>query len=658
MKNLFVLVGIVFGLCVFPSSSAKSKRVKFGKIPKADLEAVVCPIDSNAHAYYIMDEGRTSFSYMQSKFRLITERHYRIKILDENALDYASIEIPLYSSGMKHETLSGVKAATYTLDHGELVVSKLDRKDILSEESSKHWSTAKFALQNVKKGAVIEVTYKITSDFLFNLRGWQFQYEIPVLSTDYRVEIPEYYVYKQYSHGYISYHTEHTSEFGNIMVDGSNVNFTEEVYHYTATDVPAFPVGRHLTSKRNYISHVDFELEGVSWPYEPYKSYTSTWTKIAQELLNHPDFGLRMNNTRCLKDQAELLSALSKAPNDRAAMAFAYIKGHTKWNGQNNNYTSQSLSQTMKSGVGNCCDINLSLVGLMSELGLEAYPVVLSTRGHGLILSYLPKLSQLNYVVAACVIDGKIYLMDATSDYSQVNILPRRCLNGRGLMLKGPGIQWVNLTNAGYVNNVNYVMSIDDVGDFSGLMRSVYKDYGAYMFRSNYHHYESKDKFLSQLMEDNAGLVVDSARVENVDSISKAVNFITEFKANDKLQYVGDLLLISPMLYDGMYENPLKLEKRMYPVEFYYPTHEVVNFVFTIPEGYTVESLPQSLMYKSESGTCEFKYFVEVQGNKVLLRSDYSRSQTVFPFNQYDELKSFFEMMVKKHNENIVLKKI
>ncbi len=52
---------------IFFMSFSQRPPEKFGKISKADFGPKYCPIDSNAHAYFIFDYGLSDFKYFQTK---------------------------------------------------------------------------------------------------------------------------------------------------------------------------------------------------------------------------------------------------------------------------------------------------------------------------------------------------------------------------------------------------------------------------------------------------------------------------------------------------------------------------------------------------------------------------------------------------------------
>lgn len=84
--------------------------------------------------------------------------------------------------------------------------------------------------------------------------------------------------------------------------------------------------------------------------------------------------------------------------------------------------------------TGNVAEINLMLTSMLRYAGLEANPVLISTRSNG--IAYYPTIAAFNYVVSAVDISGELVLLDATEKYSNINVLPFRDLNWIGRLVK------------------------------------------------------------------------------------------------------------------------------------------------------------------------------------------------------------------------------
>jgi hypothetical protein len=89
-----------------------------------------------------------------------------------------------------------------------------------------------------------------------------------------------------------------------------------------------------------------------------------------------------------------------------------------------------------------------------------------------------------------------------------------------------------------------------------------------------------------------------------------------------------------------------------------YTFDETYVFSLIVPEGYVVDELPKSVIVKlNDAGDGQFEYLVSETNGTISMRSRIQLKRTYFQPAEYDLLREFFSMVVKKHNEQIVLKK-
>ena len=112
------------------------------------------------------------------------------------------------------------------------------------------------------------------------------------------------------------------------------------------------------------------------------------------------------------------------------------------------------------------------------------------------------------------------------------------------------------------------------------------------------------------------------------------------------------------MFGEGYRENPFKSAQRLYPVEMPYTSDEVFSLQFEIPNGYVVDELPkQSIVKFNEQEDAMFEYRISLSGNTISLRSRVRIKRAWFEPEEYETLREFFNLIVTKHNEQIVFKK-
>jgi hypothetical protein len=119
-----------------------------------------------------------------------------------------------------------------------------------------------------------------------------------------------------------------------------------------------------------------------------------------------------------------------------------------------------------------------------------------------------------------------------------------------------------------------------------------------------------------------------------------------------------DIIYFNPMMGEGYKKNPFKSAERFYPVEMPYATDELFTFNMEVPTGYSVDELPQQVRVKlNEQGDGLFEYLIQVQDGRINLRSRVVFKRTFFLPEEYDNLREFYNLLVKKQNEQIVFKK-
>ncbi|MGM9479307.1 DUF3857 domain-containing protein [Pedobacter sp. GSP4] len=345
------------------------REFKFGKISPADFEVKASGQDSAASAIKLFDVGDCYFEIGHSSggFVYVFERHIRYKILNKNGYDLANFKVELYkSSNSSKEDLNSMDAATYNMVDGKMVTSKLNKDAKFTEEFNKNYVIKKFALPNVKEGSIIEFKYKIKSDFIFTLRGWRFQSDIPTLWSEYNVKIPEYLTYKNNLSGY--YQVDHPLH--------QNVNATyvpglasNAVYDkYCAANVPALKDEPYVTTMDDYIPKIEFELRATNFPGELYQDYNGSWTKIITSLSEDENFGSFINKNGYAKS---VLPSILKGEKDTLAslkLIFNYVKNNLKWNNEYSKYANETNPKSIfEKKTGTSADLNLALLSLLKE---------------------------------------------------------------------------------------------------------------------------------------------------------------------------------------------------------------------------------------------------------------------------------------------------
>ena len=589
---------------------AQKAPIKFGKVSKEEQEMKVYEKDTAAEAVVLAEYGVSEIRYVSDRgFVLVFENHTRIKILKKRGLDFANVDVRLYSARTNvDEDMGGLKAQTYNLENGKIITSKLSRKEVFEEDESKHWKLKKFALPNVKVGSVIEYKYTITSEF-FYIKPWYFQTTIPVVWSEYRTSIPEYFEFKRF---FGRYSTPDISESGNSSrtFPGGGTYSTDK-NRYVFKDVPAFRNEDYITTPKDYLAKIEFEHLSTKIPGRGIKTYTASWDEICHKMMARDDFGAALNRHGIVQELAELINPSDKAEK-KVVDAYYAIQKKIKWNKYHGLYIDKTLRKVYKDGKGSVEEINLMLINLLRAVGVESHPVLLSTRSHGKINRHYPKKASFNYVVALAKINGKDVLLDASREFLEPGNLLFSCINGYGLVVTNGKSRWVSLKSKEAFNESTSVMINFGEGALNAIIHRRTSNLSARSLRRDIAE-EGKDKYIENYIEKQSDWEIEEFVIENENDVTKPV--VEKIKISDfsDIETDGDIIYLPAVIIDEEEKNPFTSESRKYPVDFAIPISSKYILNFTLPKGYIVDEMPESTTVTLPDKAASFVYRIQKQ---------------------------------------------
>jgi hypothetical protein len=672
MKSVPFFILFCIGLTVC------SQNYDFGKVSVDELEEKFNPEDSSASATYLYKKRETSFKYDQEAgFQIVTEIQERIKIYNQEGLDYATKEISLYKDGSENEKFTNFKAYTYNLEAGKIEEIKISKDAIFKTELNKYTDQVKFTMPNLKEGSVVEYKYTLTSPFYWNVEDFVFQYDIPVKKIDAKIETPEYFNFKVNTKGFLnvipkinskndrititSKYRQEGSGFGNgvskTTYSNSDINFITNITSYELSNIPALKIEPYVNNINNYRSSVQYELSYTKFPQAPIKYYSTTWEDVVKTIYKNSNFGDELDKTGYFENDIDAIISKTSNPLERVSLIYEFVKNKVKWNGYNSKYTNDGVKKAYKDQVGNVAEINLMLTSMLRYAGYKAYPVLVSTRQNGIPL--FPTRDGYNYLISYVNLpEGKL-LLDATNKYCVPNVLPYRTLNWQGRVIaEQGGSELIDLyPKEDSKNTITMMVNLDESGNIEGVFRSVKTNHDALLYRENFNDVD-EDDFLEKIESKYNGLEISDFNVTNALELSKPVTESYKFFKESQADIIGDKIYFSPLFYLRTSSNPFKLEKREFPVDFGYPSSSMYRFIINLPEGYKVESSPKPIVLMLPDNLGVFKYNISVTENAVNLLVNAEIKESIISPLYYDALKEYFKQMIEKENEQVVLTKI
>lgn len=668
MRILFFLTLFVLTVPVFAQKQEQSPFLKFGKVTAAHLQNKIYSIDSNANAVVLSDIGETAIEgNSKGWFSLVFSRHRVVHILNKSAYDLATVELSLYSDGQDEEKLESVKAVTYNLENGKVIETKMEKSAVFREKQNQYWSSRKFTLPNVKEGCIIEYEYKVTSDYYWNVRPWAFQnIYAPVLWSELIFTVPKFFSYTFLSNGYhplyINDRKDYQQNFTVRDATGTqastSANFTESVtdYRWVMKDVPELKKESFTSTLSNHISKIEFQFTSRNYPLTP-RDYRTTWPGLTKELLEADYFGKALSKeNNWMSDDIKTVSFNATDDLDKVKKIFSFVRDNFSCTDHSAKLTDQSLKSVMKTRKGTVAEINLLLTAMLKRAGFQADPVILSTTDNGYIYEYYPLLDRFNYVVTQLIVGDKKYYLDASYRELGFGILLPECYNGQArvvneqatpLMFVADSLKERKLTSV-FINNTND-------GKWTGAIKQAPGYFESVHIRSKLKQ-KGKEEFFKEVQKSfDADVTISDPQIEDSANLDKPLGLSYQFDMNLNND---DILYINPLFGERYKKNPFTSATRAYPVEMPYASDETIILTMDIPTGYEVDELPKQVVAKlDEEGKSFFEYRISHSGNVISMRCRVKMDRALFAAEEYEVLREFFNMIVSKQSEQIVLKK-
>ena len=667
------LVGIILVFFML-ISTATAQKLELGKVTVAELEQQSNPIDPSASAAILFRKGEVRFEFSQQDgFVMTTEVKTKIKIYKKEGYEWANHTIQYYALGSSSEKVYLSDVATYNLEGGKVVKTKMKGDGEFDEKVNKYWNRKKITLPNVKEGSIVEFSYVINSPNIGKMIDWNFQSTIPVNYSEFKTYIPEYYIYNPNQKGFIfpkmtmekvnrtvSFSYRDANEPGGTVIHSvsqEKLNYVETRTAYVAENLPALKDEVFVNNIENYTSSISHELSIVKVPHAPLKTYSTDWETVTKTIYEMDDFGGELKKIGYFENDITALIAGLKTNEEIIGAIFNYVKSNVKWNSFNDYYCHDGVKSAYKNKTGNVAEINLMLTAMLRFAGIDANPVLVSTRANGIAL--FPSRTAFNYVISAVEIENGLILLDATEKFSTPNILPLRDLNWSGRLIRKDGTSaQVSLTPSSLSKenyNLNYAVKSD--GTIDGKLRKQLTDHEALNFRQE-KVVLAKETYIDELENKNNAIEISDYVRDNDTDLSKPIVETYMFKDTRDLEIINDKIYIAPLLFLTEKTNVFKLEKRDFPVDFGYPTQTKYLVSIEIPAGYTVESMPKPVTMVTGDDLGSFKYMIANTDNKIQVNIIFEISTAIVGPDYYDVIKDFYQKVVDKQNEKIILKKI
>jgi len=653
MKTL--LPALLFFLAVL-QAHAQNDQPAFGKIDKSDLEMTDCPFDPGADAVTLIDYGNVFYRGGGDFLNTVFEKRVRVKILNDRGLYYANVNIP-YNDQNNEEQIKKIAGYTFNLDKsGKVKRTKLGKSSIYSKRINKQYSMLIFTFPEAKVGSVVEYRYTMQMQSWQQLKDWYFQGRIPTRYSEYQVNIPSAFRFtiQPFVEDSLQVKEAISEQYLKVEEKTYFVNVLQK--SYIMRELPGVQDEPYMGSAKDYMQRLEFQLSQLDYGDGGLVNIRKTWSDIIDLLLKDSDFGEQLDIT--VPGTEGIIASAVKITDaeTRTRFIYNYVRNTMSWDNRAGIYSENGITQALSRGYGSTGDINLLLVNLLTRAGLQAWPILFSTRENGLVNTIYPFLRQFNTVMAYVVVGKKHFVLDATDRVSCYTLVPENIVNTSGLIVGGENGQWVDIDDV--MHKYKITSAVQGEIDSNGIMRgtALVNSYEYSKKPRAIAWVADKEKFKEEYFtKPGATIRLEDLTVNNAEIDSLPLEQKAQFTYT--LDNSGEYRYFNINLFSGLERNPFISDERLSDIDFGYTQEYMIFGSYSIPQGYSFETLPENISMVMPDNSIVFNRSLQAEDNLLNVRITVSFKRSFYTAMSYPAFAAFYKKLFSKLNEQIVIKK-
>lgn len=660
-----ILFGLMLTIPLKKTNAQDTTPVTFGKVSIADFNLPKSNIiDSNTNAVIIANSGSVEFvgNKKNNWVSYVYKKNTRIKILNKKAFDLATVIVHLRGAGEYQDKIEDLHASTYNVENGQVSETKLSDNDIYDQQVRKSLHDKRFTMPNLKEGSIIEYSYTITSLHFYNIPDWNFQYQqYPCLYSRFKISVPDLLRFIMIRYGIDSfYSTKSDDSYSKLYMSTVNVGTNIHNHEWVMKDIPAFKYEDFINEPGKYLDKIEFNLAQV-YNGEDLTSIPTNWQDASKDLLKEKSFGRAINadNASNLYNTMTKVCSVDGDAIQAAKQIYFYVRNNFTCVPDDEIYIENDLYDVNKLHKGSVAELNMLLVALLRQRGINADPVILATRSYGHVSESFPVLEKLNYVLCMIRLGSEKIFLDASDPDMGFGKIPLDCYNGPAEIIDEHYNDATNFypSDISEPNATSVLLVNDDKGSGeNGSLETAFGYYESVDLRRTFKGRDGQEKYFKNIKKEyGPDVEVSNFHVDSLTQVEVPVK--VNYDIGLRNGFDGEIIYFNPVLKGAYKENPFKATERKFPIEFPYPIDETYDLTMDIPNGFNVDELPKSVQANFNGTDGIFIYQILKDAYTVQLHMKLKINKAVFAPEDYKSLRDFFAMVVKKQSEQVVFKK-
>ena len=607
-----------------------------------ELKMTSDPKAPGAAAVYLYREEKTDD---QHAFHALYER---VKVLTEKGESLATVSIPYKKGMLKITNIQG-----RTIHPDGTVIPLTAKPDDLVTVKAKGFQEDRivFTLPSVEVGSILEYRLEIRYD-----DNW-------LIPPSWEIQQP-YFVHKAH------YEFDPGTTYGPSRLmwaftpRDAKIPVVDEMHKITIdlTDIPPVPDDDWMPPLNTIRERVEFYYTYAHSGDEFWQKEGAQWAKAMEDFI-HP--------SGKMKSAVAGMIAPGDSDEQKARKIYAAVT-----NLENTMFTREKSRQELKkeklkeirkaedvwkdqSGTPN--QIAALYVALARAVGLNAWPMWVTSRDERIFDPTYFYLDQLSALIVVLEIDGKTIYLDPGQKTCPFGTLGWEHTLTGGMRMKENGADLAQTPAESYKNNVTErraELTIDAEGGITGSAHIEFAGAEAVYWRQvavQDGPDELKKRVTESVLDDMPdGVQIELDHFEHLDDYE--LSLVAGFKVSGNLGApAGKYFILPGLFFETRTKHPFVAQNnRTTPIDVRYPRSEKDVVSYHLPDGYTVEGSPKSNDAKWP-GFAVLAISSGVENNVLKVGRVFARNFTLLGPESYSPLHDFYSKLASADQQQIVL---
>ena len=575
----------------------------------------------------------------------IRERYFVVKILNDRGKHYGEIELEYDST---YEKVELEYARTIKSDGTIIQAGEKNIRDVSKYLNFPLYSNARvkiISMPEVAENTIIEYKARWFIGKLIDKKNFCSRYGIqgnePYLNQYFTLIVPRSYR-------------------GKIRVDSVNPGYvlpglrlrpkvkrdkSREIYTWHFRRIPEIISESHMPPWSEIVANFAFSS------FDSWQEIYEWWWGISKDKIDY--------DNEMKKKVAELIRG-RKGKREKAAAIYHFCASKIRYVGVEYGeagFQPHAATEIFKNKYGDCKDQSILLVSMLKLAGIEAYPVLIGTRGSWLLDEKFPTLS-FNHCIAAVKIDGELIFMDSTVETATFGDLPVSDQQRKVLIFYDDHYELSQTPLFKPERDlIKYALEIKVLPDESIFGERTVCTKGNYSMGLRNLKYTKpilrKEMLKKRVNEICPGGKLITYKISDLENLETPVKIEMKFSGPKYLKKSGSTYLV-PQL-GGLSTGFISKATRIYPLDFGSLDAKKSLVEIELPPDYEVKYLPESI--QKENICFKYKNTYKYENNRIYFYEEKLIKKTLLSINKYKNFKSFYEKLARDIDKQIVLEK-